>query len=78
VRQTIATNNRANNRANHGGVFRITTLIVILSEAKNLSSMAAIKEGFFASLRMTAKVRRGAGAKRAAYYRPLATLPPAL
>jgi len=28
-------------------------LFVILSEAKNLSSIATIKEGFFASLRMT-------------------------
>jgi hypothetical protein len=27
--------------------------LVILSEAKNLSSIAVVKEGFFASLRMT-------------------------
>jgi hypothetical protein len=32
-------------------------LIVILSEAKNLSWIAAIEEGFFASLRMTIRVR---------------------
>jgi hypothetical protein len=32
---------------------RAETSFVILSEAKNLSSIAAIKEGFFASLRMT-------------------------
>src|ERR1700687_3357442 len=34
----------------------ITKLIVILSEAKNLSLIAAIEERFFASLRMTTDV----------------------